>query len=121
MWISSLDRLGELRRARDLALRDAYARGTGVSVVGHEVDVFLIEPGSDRYFGRLCNFNACPKGKRDCLAPGCGDVPFNRQIEGFPQRPDMLDGAGQAMIFRHGQGRIRSAVDLPAVASDGGK
>src|SRR5215831_15362643 len=31
VWISSQDRLGELRRARDAALRQAYDAGTGPS------------------------------------------------------------------------------------------
>src|ERR671914_204568 len=54
LWIESQDRLGELRRARDHALRKAYEGGTGISVVGHQVDVFLLEPATNRYLGRLC-------------------------------------------------------------------
>lgn len=53
VWLSSLGRLGELRRTRDIALRDAYADGAGPSVTGHQVEVFLFEPESDRYLGRL--------------------------------------------------------------------
>src|SRR5258708_26298346 len=55
LWIDSQERLGDLRRAADRALRVAYEAGTGVSVVGHQLDVFLIEPGSDHYLGRLCS------------------------------------------------------------------
>ena len=69
VWIDSQDRLGELRRARDLALRQAHEAGTGVSVAGHQVDTFLFEPGTDRYLGRLCSFSQCPKGKPLCRTP----------------------------------------------------
>src|SRR5438067_203155 len=78
VWLSSQHRLGELRRARDRALRRAYEGGTGPGVASHQVEVFLIEPRTDRYLGRLCNFSACPKGKPQCLVPGCGAVPFNQ-------------------------------------------
>src|SRR5450631_2180547 len=35
LWIDSQHRLGELRRARDLALRDAFESGVGISVANH--------------------------------------------------------------------------------------
>src|SRR5699024_3627698 len=87
VWLSARDRLGELRRARDVAMRRAYEAGTGPSIAAHEVDIFLIEPGSDRYRGRLCNFNSCPKGKPQCAVPGCGDEPFNKVIQDFVPDP----------------------------------
>src|SRR3954463_4927113 len=95
LWLDSQERLGQLRRATSRALRAAFEAGTGVSVVDHQIDVFLIEPGSDRYLGRLCSFNACPKGKRDCLVPGCGELPFNKRVDGFKPHAD-LSGIGAA-------------------------
>jgi hypothetical protein len=44
LWIDSQDRLGALRRAADQALREAFKAGSGISVVLHQLDVFLIEP-----------------------------------------------------------------------------
>ncbi|PRD40928.1 hypothetical protein C5748_24545 [Phyllobacterium phragmitis] len=113
VWLSSQSRLGALRRMRDLALRDAFSAGTGPSVTAHQVEVFLFEPGSDHYLGRLCNFNACPKGKPDCAVPGCGAVPFNKTIEGFTPYADLLAPAAHTMLYRRGQGRLMSAIDLP--------
>src|SRR5258708_36919196 len=49
LWLDSRQRLGELRRAAVRALQAAYEAGTGVSIVGHQLDVFLIEPGSNQY------------------------------------------------------------------------
>ncbi len=115
VWIESQRRLGELRRAGVHALRQAYEAGAGMSVVGHELDVFLIEPTSDRYVGRLCSFNQCPKGKRDCLVPGCGEIPFNKRIADFEPRADLLAPAAHAMLYRRDVGRLRSALDLPAI------
>jgi hypothetical protein len=118
LWIDSQDRLGALRRAAAQALRAAFERGAGTSVVSQQLDVFLIEPGSDRYLGRLCSFNACPKEKRECLVPGCGEIPFNKRIAEFTPRADLLEPAGYAMLYERGVGRLRSALDLPAVEAD---
>lgn len=114
LWIESQHRLGELRRAGVLALRRAYEAGAGMSVVGHQLDVFLIDPASDRYLGRLCSFRQCASGKRDCLVPGCGEHPFNKRIEDFEASADLLAPAVHAMLYRWDAGRLRSALDLPA-------
>ncbi len=113
VWISSQHRLGALRRARDRALRETYQAGTGPGTVGHQVEIFLIEPGTDRYLGRLCNFNACPKDKPQCAVPGCGDIPFNQRIAAFVPHVDFLASAAYATLYRRGRGRLRSALDLP--------
>lgn len=113
LWIDSQERLGTLRRASSRALLAAHDVGTGFSVSDFQLDVFLIEPGSDRYLGRLCRFNQCPKGKPACFVPGCGAVPFNRRFPDFEQRADLLAAAGHAMLYRRGEGRLRSALDLP--------
>lgn len=113
VWLSSQERRGALRRARALALRDGYLSGEGPSVANHQVDVFLIEPGTDKYLGRLCDFSECPKGKRDCYVPGCGAIPFNKVVDRFSPHADWLASAPAAMLYRRGAGRLRSALDLP--------
>jgi hypothetical protein len=115
LWIDSQERLGSLRRAAAQALRAAFERGAGTSVVSQQLDVFMIEPGSDRYLGRLCSFNACPKDKRDCLVPGCGATPFNKVIAEFRPWADLLEPATYAMLYERGVGRLRSALDLPSI------
>jgi hypothetical protein len=115
LWIDSQGRLGALRRAAALALRAAFERGVGTSVVSQQLDIFLIEPGSDRYLGRLCQFNACPKEKRECLVPGCGAIAFNKRIVEFSPRADLLEPARYAMLYERGVGRLRSALDLAAI------
>jgi len=113
LWIDSQHRLGELRRARDLALRDAFEGGVGISVANHQVDVFLFEPQSDRYLGRLCSFNHCPKGKPACFVAGCGTIPFNKRIADFVPHANLLASAADAMLYRRGTGMLRSALELP--------
>jgi hypothetical protein len=120
LWLDSQHRLREIRRAGDRALRTAYEAGTDISVADHQVDVFLFEPVSDAYLGRLCKFNQCPKGKSDCLVPGCGAIPFNRVFPEFVPRDDLLAGAQDALLYRRGTGRLRSAVDLPSVEAEQG-
>lgn len=118
LWIGSQHRLGSLRRAAALALRTAFESGAGTSVVSQQLDIFMIEPGSNRYLGRLCSFNACPKGKRDCAVPGCGEIAFNKKVDGFEPHADLLEPARYAMLYERGKGRVRSALDLPAPEAD---
>lgn len=117
VWVTSQHRLGQLRRSAARALREAYEAGVGMSVVSHQLDVFLFEPGSDHYLGRLCSFSECPKGKRDCLVPGCGETPFKKRVEGFEPDADLLAPAAWAMLYQQGTGPRRSALDLPAPRS----
>src|SRR5579859_6379568 len=98
--------------------RFAYSlrgRPGGGSVVSNQLDIFLFEPRTDRYLGRLCRFNQCPKGKRDCLVPGCGEIPFNKRIADFEPRGDLLAPATHAMLYRRDTGRLRSALDFPGI------
>jgi hypothetical protein len=118
LWIDSQHRLGELRRKRDRALREAYEAGVGSGVVGHQVDVFLFEPQSNRYLGRLCSFGHCPNGKPACLVPGCGAIRFNRHFADFTPHADILAPAAQAMLYERGKGLLRSALELPQVNED---
>jgi hypothetical protein len=115
VWISSQHRLDALRRARDRALREGYESGRGPGTANHQAEIFLIEPGTDRYLGWLCNFNACPKGKPDCGVPGCG---ANKRIAAFVPHADLLSSATYAMLYRRGSGRLRSALDLPGTSDD---
>jgi hypothetical protein len=54
-----------------------------ISVAHHQLDIFIMEPGSDRYLGRLCSYNQCPKGKPECRVTDCGSTPLLRQYEDF--------------------------------------
>jgi hypothetical protein len=119
LWIDSQHRLRELRQAVERALREAFETGVGISIAGHQLDVFLFEPASDRYLGRLCSFNQCPKGKRDCLVPGCGEIAFNKRIVEFTPNDDLLSRVSDGMLYRRDVGRLRSALDLPTISSDG--
>jgi hypothetical protein len=116
LWLDSQERLGQLRHAAVLALRKAYEAGTGLSVASHQLDVFLIEPGSDRYLGRLCSFNECPKGHRDCMVLDCGTIPFNKRIAEFTPHDDLVARASDSPLYVRGVGRMRCALELPSVA-----
>lgn len=113
LWLDSQERLGKLRSVAVRALRTAYDK-TGLGVANHQLDVFLIEPDSNRYLGRLCSFNECPKGKPECHVTGCGVVPFNKQVAAFTPDADFLAPARHAMLYERSLGRLRSALDLPS-------
>lgn len=116
VWLDRTDHLGEMRRAKDHALIKAYEAGKGPGVATHQADIFLFEPISDRYIGRLCKYSACPKGKPDCLVPGCGAISFNRIFEDFTPDADLLATARTAMLYVRGKGIVMSALDLPVPA-----
>ena len=78
VWLDRLDRLHELSRARSSALRRLLEE-TQIGGAHHEVELFVLRSGTSDYLGRLCTFAQCPKGKRECLVPGCGRKPFLRQ------------------------------------------
>jgi len=96
----------------------AFEAGIGISFVSHQLDVFLFEPSSDRYLGRLCSFSKCPKGKRDCLVPGCGEIPSTSGSRISSRVPTFWRPAAHAMLYQRGTGRLRSALDLPTVVQD---
>jgi len=106
VWVDRLDNLAALGKARGRAVRALFAE-EGVGVAHHEVDVFLFEPGSDRYLGRLCAFSTCPKGKLECLVPGCGARPLLRQHEGFVLDPGALADDRVMLLFNRGDADTR--------------
>ena len=87
LWLGHLDSFDALRRAKARALRTPWDKAA-IGIASHQVDVFIFDPDADRYLGRLCDFNACPKGKAECRVPGCGEVTLLRQHEGFRWRPE---------------------------------
>lgn len=111
VWLTHLRDLNGLRRAKAQALRDLAGETGGVA--DHQVDVFILEPGTDRYLGRLCQFNQCPKGKLECIVAGCGATTFLRQHEDFRWRPETLAGDRTVQLFDRATGRMRYAADLP--------
>ena len=114
VWLAQLRDLNGLRRAKNRALRELYDEsGAGAGVASHQVDVFVIEPGTDRYLGRLCEFNRCPKGHVKCLVPGCGAAKFLQQHENFQWRPESLAGDRAVHLFDRATGGLRRAADLP--------
>lgn len=112
LWLSGLSDLNGLRRKGAAALRELMERRR-IGVAAHQVDVFVLEPGTDRYLGRLCGFNTCPKGKRECLVPGCGETPFLRQHEEFEWWADSLAPGRAVRLFDRASGTIAKAGDLP--------
>ena len=119
LWLEHLGSLDRLRRAKARALRTLWDEAS-IGIASHQVDVFILEPVTDRYLGRLCDFNTCPKGKAECRAPGCGDVALLRQHEGFRWRPESLAERRAVRLFERTTGLQRRASDLPLLEVDAG-
>jgi|SRR4051794_32450686 len=114
-WVSRVDRLDELRRARGRVIKELVdEQGHGPAV--HEIEIFLLEPSTNRYLGRLCYFRQCPAGKRDCQAVGCGQHQFLKQHDEFSFWPEAIaEGVAIQLYDRSGGGMIAQAVDLPLI------
>jgi hypothetical protein len=112
VWLDRLDRLQTLNRARSLALHQLFQEKQ-IGVAHHQVEIFILQ-GEATYFGRLCPFSQCPKGKRECLVPGCGRDPFLQQHAGFTFWPDALAPDGIMPLYDRRRGSLRRAAETPA-------
>lgn len=100
VWVDELSHLRELKRAVTQALNDWQRTHPGSPGVAHHmVDIFLIEPDTDRFRGNLCRYGQCPKGKPECAIPGCGAQPFLQLYEGFRLYRDALGGERNIVLF----------------------
>jgi hypothetical protein len=105
VWVSDLSRLRPLNKARSRAVNDLQ-REKDLCVAHHQVDVFLLEPGTDRLLGFLCTFGECPKpGKRECRTPGCGASRLLRVAVDFALDPDAVQ-KGTVLFDRAARGEI---------------
>lgn len=110
LWLDDHVRLGELRRAKSLAIKREETRDASFGIADYSVDTFIFESQTNRYLGRLCQFNRCPKHRSECLVPGCGEIPFNRIYRNFVVQPDILMDA--PILYTRSEGVMMSAVDL---------
>ena len=100
VWISDLAHLHELKLASARALNAWHAGHPHLpGVAHHQVDIFLIEPETNRFRGNLCHYRECPKGKPECRVPGCGAQPFLRLYEDFRLDPGALVGEHNVVLF----------------------
>ena len=112
VWLAHTRDLGDLRRTTGRVAHRLFEE-SGSPLAAHHVDAFLFEHETGRYLGRLCGFNRCPKGKRDCGVEGCGAVPFLKQIEGFRFRPETVAEDRAVRLFDRASGLVQQAADLP--------
>ena len=116
LWVSSQHQLDKIRSAASVALMKAVTDRTDCRVSSTQIDVMLFQPGNNAYLGRLCRYSHCPKGKIDCFVPGCGTIAFNKLVPDFKPNADLLSGVEDAVLYKRGQGVIRSATTLPLPA-----
>jgi hypothetical protein len=112
VWLDRLDRLQTLNRARSLTLHQLFQEKQ-IGVAHHQVEIFILQ-GEATYFGRLCPFSQCPKGKRECLVPGCGRDLFLQQHAGFTFWPDALAPDRIMRLYDRQRGILRRAAETPA-------
>ncbi len=100
VWISQPDQLQLLRKARSQAVALLQQDTANVVCVAHlQMDVFLLEAGSNQYLGNLCIYGECPKGKPECRVPQCGSHPFLQIFQDFHFQPQALDPGRSKLLF----------------------
>ena len=117
VWLDRLDRLQTLNRARSLALHQLF-KEKQIGVAHHQVEIFILQGEVNAYCGRLCSFSQCPKGKRECLVPGCGRDPFLQQHAGFTYWPDALAPDKIMLLYDRRRGILRRAAATLAEGRD---
>jgi len=112
VWLSALDNLRELGRARSRAMNNLL-NTAGIGVAHHQVDVLILEPGTNRYLGWLCKFGQCPKPhKYECLVQNCGTSPFLQQFENF-KLYQTAPSKSVPLFDRRRGGLVQCAAQLP--------
>jgi hypothetical protein len=89
--------------------------GNQLGVAHHQVDTFLFGADWTDYLGRLCTYGTCPKGKPECLVPGCGREPLLRQHEDFVLSPDALAASRAVPLYERGRGILCRAAELEVI------
>lgn len=110
-----------MQRARGRALnRLRAARNAGLP--HFQVDVHILELGTDRYRGRLCHYGECPKARtEDCLVDGCGAQPFLRQFREYTfDRFEFWDAPKEILFERNASSDSPPQPDWPDVPETGG-
>ncbi len=117
VWVTDLARLRELKRAlahtvnrwQEIATREHFP-----GIPHHQADIFLLEPATNRYHGRLCHFSQCPKGKPECEVTGCGARPFLQLHENFSFDRKAPVGPNATLLFaRERPARTPADPDAP--------
>lgn len=99
VWLSSLDDLKKLKNEMAEGLFFVQQTPYG-GVAHHQVDVHVFDAGAGDYRGRLCIFGQCPKkGKRDCLAPHCGEHLFLQQFPNYRFRRAQFEAERKVVLF----------------------
>lgn len=99
VWVTDLFDLRSLQKARVKGLQRLLEK-CNIGVAHHQVDVFIIEPVTDLYLGRLCIFKTCPfEGKDECRVPNCGSRPFLQQHADFVLAASALMSERTRMLF----------------------
>ncbi len=106
VWITDTGDLKRLKKASSRAL-NALLERRNIGVAHHQVDMFLLEPDTDRYLGRLCCFGVCPKEfKPECQVPGCGASRFLQQHANFTFHADSLAPGRAEVLFDRGKWKV---------------
>lgn len=113
LWLDDFSMLKEMRRAKAVAMRGETLNNPRFGIADYMIDAFIFDPITDGYIGRLCNFNQCPKHRKECTVPGCGDIPYNRIFPSFTPWPSLLSTARETILFTRESGAILNAIDLP--------
>jgi hypothetical protein len=100
VWIAMPTQLRQIQRIIGKTVAQLTKDGKS-RVAHHQVDVFFVEPGTNRYIGRLCEFAKCSKKEKlNCvLTPNCGKIQLLRQHQGFVMNPDDYTNDTAIILF----------------------
>ena len=100
VWVNDFKCLKQILKIRNRSSTKLFEE-KHIGIAHHQIEIFIFEPESNQYIGRLCIFNECPKeGKRECLVPGCGEIPLVKKVEGFTLYDDALAAERSILLYQ---------------------
>jgi hypothetical protein len=114
VWLDTPASLRQIQRIISRTVKQLCYEGKS-RIAHHQVDVFFVEPGTNKYMGRLCKFSSCPKkDKLKCkLTPNCGQIPLLEQHQDFVMNPDHYDSNNTIILFdrdNKDEGKFRNLI-----------
>jgi len=97
IWISSLDRLGTIRKAVGTTLSPLMEKVGGICA--NQVELFLLDAKTSAFLGFVCQYKGCPRGGIECMPEGCGNPKHLRLYDGFSLYPEAVSRVNSQLLF----------------------
>ncbi len=101
VWVNDFKCLKQILKTRNRSSLTLFDEKQ-IGIAHHQIEIFIFASDNNQYIGRLCIFNECPReGKKECLVPGCGEIPFVKKVESFTLYDDALAAEKSILLYQN--------------------